>query len=88
MAVLTIEGEVLLKVEEFAKQEARPREDVVYEAITAYLKRKAWDRFCESGFSVEGRKVAEQWLTDEDVIQFVDEEIHSKRDEQGNRIRG
>jgi len=32
------------------------------------------------GCTDEARKIAEEWLTDEDVIQFVDDIIHSKRD--------
>ncbi|GBU23265.1 hypothetical protein R80B4_03182 [Fibrobacteres bacterium R8-0-B4] len=44
MATLTIDDEVVLKVDEFAKEEARSREEVVSQAIEVYLLKKEWER--------------------------------------------
>jgi|GEM_PF-2602161 len=41
MAVLTVNDDVCMRAEKFARQEERTREEIVNEAIDTYLKRKA-----------------------------------------------
>ncbi|MDR2577471.1 MAG: ribbon-helix-helix domain-containing protein [Chitinispirillales bacterium] len=87
MAVLTatVKDDVFFKVEKFAREAERPRDEIVDEAIDSYLKRAAWNRYCESGYTPESRKAAAEWLTDEDVIRFVDEVVHPTHDLSGRR---
>jgi len=51
MATLTVTDDRLRQVDEFAKEKAISREDVVDEAIAIYVRTKEWDDICAYGYS-------------------------------------
>jgi predicted transcriptional regulator len=52
MATLTIDDDVAMKADEFAKQAEMSRENIVDEAIDIYARRaKEWDDICAYGRS-------------------------------------
>jgi metal-responsive CopG/Arc/MetJ family transcriptional regulator len=63
MVTLTVTDDRLRQVDEFAKEEARSREDVVDEAIDIYVRAKEWDNIC-----AYGRSHALKYGITEDVI--------------------
>jgi len=51
MATLTVTDDRLRQLDEFAKEEAVSREDIVDEAIAIYVRAKEWDSICAYGYS-------------------------------------
>jgi metal-responsive CopG/Arc/MetJ family transcriptional regulator len=73
MATLTVADDRLREVDEYAKNEARSRDDIVNEAIEVYLRKKEWERIRQWG-----RELAATGITEEDV----QEEIRRCREEE------
>jgi len=69
MAVLTIEDNVMLAVEKFAEKEERSRDEIVNEAIEAYLRRKKWNKIFAEGSAL----AATHGITEKDVNDAVRE---------------
>jgi len=69
MATLTVDDDVLLKVDECAKEEEISREDVVNRAISLYLHEKLMDEL-----NAHGRRLG---ITEE----IITEEIKRSREE-------
>jgi len=76
MATLTVNDDIVLKVDEFAREEERSREDIVSQAIEVYLLKKEWERI-----RLWGRELAATGITEEDVK----EEIKKCREEEAAR---
>ncbi|MDR3012356.1 MAG: hypothetical protein LBU70_04010 [Chitinispirillales bacterium] len=78
MAVLTVDDDVLIRAEKFAKKEDLSREEFVNRAIDIYLREKEFEELCAKGFDAWGRKMAEQGYTEEDVMEIIRKERRKK----------
>jgi metal-responsive CopG/Arc/MetJ family transcriptional regulator len=62
MAVLTIEDDLMLEVDQFAQLDEVSREEFVQKATRIYLREKRWERIQEFG-----REMRERGVTEEDL---------------------
>ena len=80
MPTLTVTEDRLREVDKFAEKEERSREEIVNEAIDAYLRKKALAEL--RGL---GRELAAAGITEDDVRAAI-KEVRAERKPQGNLL--